>query len=51
MLFKRQSVLAAAWTDYGKTNPPSGEKEFLAGWMTARAAALKKADMPNGFDE
>jgi TRAP transporter TAXI family solute receptor len=51
MLFKRQSVLASAWTDYGKTNPPSDGKEFLAGWMKARAAALKKADMPNGFDE
>ncbi len=51
MLFKRQSVLAAAWTDYGKSNPPSDSKEFLAGWMTARAAALKKADMPNGFED
>jgi TRAP transporter TAXI family solute receptor len=51
MLFKRQSVLAAAWTGYGKSSPPSGDKEFLAGWMKARAAALKKADMPNGFDE
>src|SRR6185437_6806866 len=51
MLFKRQSVLAAAWTDYGKSNPPSDGKEYLAGWMTARSAALKKADMPNGFEE
>jgi TRAP transporter TAXI family solute receptor len=51
MLFKRQSVLAAAWTDYGKSNPPSDSKEFLAGWMTARAAALKKAEMPNGFED
>src|SRR5436190_11066474 len=50
-LFKRQAVLAAAWTDYGKSNPPSGEEEFLAGWMNARAAALKKANMPNGFEE
>jgi len=51
MLFKRQSVLAAAWADYGKSNPPSDGKAYLAGWMKARAAALKKADMPNGFED
>jgi TRAP transporter TAXI family solute receptor len=50
-LIKRQGVLAAAWADYGKSNPPSDDKAFLAGWMDARAAALKKADMPNGFEE
>ena len=50
-LFKRQAVLTAAWADYGKSNPPSDDKEFLAGWMTARAAALKKANLPNGFEE
>ena len=50
-LFKRQAVLAAAWTDYGKANPPSDDKEFLAGWMKARAAALAKAKMPNGFEQ
>jgi TRAP transporter TAXI family solute receptor len=50
-LFKRQSVLAAAWADYGKSNPPSDDKEFLAGWLKARAAALGKANMPNGFEE
>jgi TRAP transporter TAXI family solute receptor len=50
-LFKRQGVLAAAWADYGKASPPSDDKEFLAGWMKARAAALKKANMPNGFEE
>jgi TRAP transporter TAXI family solute receptor len=50
-LVKRQGVLAAAWTDYGKSGPPSDEKAFLDGWMKARAAALKKADMPNGFEE
>jgi len=50
-LFKRQAILAAAWADYGKSNPPSDEKEFLAGWMNARATALKKANMPNGFEE
>src|ERR1700716_365276 len=51
MLFKRQTVLASGSGHYGKTNPPSDDKEFLAGWMTARAAALKKASMPNGFEE
>ena len=51
MLFKRQTVLAAAWADYGKSSPPSDDKEFLAGWMKARAAALQKANMPNGFEE
>ena len=50
MLIKRQGILAAAWADYGKANPPSDDAAFLAGWMTARAAALKKADMPNGFE-
>jgi TRAP transporter TAXI family solute receptor len=50
-LFKRQDVLSGAWAEYGKSNPPSGEKEFLDGWMKARAAALQKANMPNGFEE
>ncbi len=49
-LFKRQEVLTAAWADYGKSNPPSDEKAFLDGWMKARAAALAKASMPNGFE-
>jgi TRAP transporter TAXI family solute receptor len=50
-LIKRQGVLAAAWADYGKSNPSADDKDFLAGWMKARAAALEKADMPNGFEE
>src|ERR1700712_3207820 len=50
-LVKRQGVLAAAWADYGKSGPPSDDKAFLDGWMKARAATLKKADMPNGFEE
>src|SRR3954467_12686846 len=50
-LFKRQAVLTAAWADYGKSGPPSDDKAFLDGWMKARAAALKEANMPNGFDE
>ncbi|HEV7878449.1 TAXI family TRAP transporter solute-binding subunit [Bradyrhizobium sp.] len=50
-LFKRQAVLTAAWADYGKSSPPSDDKAFLDGWMKARATALQKANMPNGFDE
>ena len=49
-LLKRQDVLAAAWTAYGKSSPPSDDKGFLDGWMKARAAALAKANMPNGFE-
>jgi hypothetical protein len=49
-LLKRQDVLKAAWTDYAKANASQGEKEFLDGWMKARAAALTKANMPNGFE-
>lgn len=50
-LLKRQEVLAAAWAEYGKGSPPSDDKAFLDGWMTARAAALAKANMPNGFEQ
>jgi TRAP transporter TAXI family solute receptor len=49
-LIKRQGVLAAAWADYTKSGPPSDEAAYLSGWMTARAAALAKANMPNGFE-
>jgi TRAP transporter TAXI family solute receptor len=49
-LIKRQGVLAAAWADYGKSSPPSDDAAFLSGWMAARAAALSKASMPNGFE-
>jgi TRAP transporter TAXI family solute receptor len=50
-LIKRQEVLASAWADYGKSNPPADEKAYLEGWMKVRAAALAKANMPNGFEE
>ena len=40
---------SAAWADFNKTNPPSDPKAFADGWMKARAAALAKASMPNGF--
>src|SRR3954462_1781231 len=49
-LLKRQEVLAAAWADYGKSNPLADDKGFLDGWMKARAAALATSGMPNGFD-
>jgi TRAP transporter TAXI family solute receptor len=49
-LYKRQEVLASAWADYNKSNPPSDDKAFLDGWVKARAAALAKANMPNGFE-
>src|SRR3954465_9619467 len=49
-LLKRQEVLAAAWAAYGKSSPPADDKAFLDGWMKARAAALTKANMPNGFE-
>jgi len=49
-LLKRQEVLAAAWAAYGKASPPSDDKAFLDGCMKARAAALTKANMPNGFE-
>jgi TRAP transporter TAXI family solute receptor len=50
-LLKRQQVLATAWADYGKSNPPADDKAFLDGWMKARAAALAKASMPDGFEQ
>lgn len=48
-LFKRQDALATAWADYTKANPPSDPKAFTDGWMKARATALSKAGMENGF--
>lgn len=50
-LIKRQGVLKAAWDGYAKANAPKSEGEFLDGWMKARADALAKAGMPNGFEE
>jgi TRAP transporter TAXI family solute receptor len=49
-LYKRQEVLASAWAEYNKGNPASDDKAFLDGWMKARATALAKANMPNGFE-
>src|SRR3979411_405953 len=47
-LLTRKEVLASAWAAYGKSSPPSDDKAFLDGWMKTRAAALAKANMPNG---
>lgn len=49
-LIKRQGVLAEAWAGYNKSNPPSEDDKFLAGWMKARKAALAKAKLPDAFD-
>jgi TRAP transporter TAXI family solute receptor len=49
-LYRRQEVLASAWAGYNKDSAPSDDKTFLDGWMKARAAALAKANMPNGFE-
>lgn len=44
-LIKRQGVLAAAWQDFMKSNPPEDREQFRAAWMKARAAALTKAGL------
>lgn len=49
-LIKRQGVLTAAWTAYNTANAPAEADKFLEGWMKARADALAKANMPNGFE-
>jgi len=48
-LLKRQDTLIGAWADYSKASPPSDPKEYEAGWMKARAAALTKAGMNPGY--
>lgn len=48
-LLKRQEVLAAAWKAY-TAKPEADPAKHLEGWLAARADALKKADMPNGFE-
>ena len=48
-LFKRQATLAIAWGDFMKNNPPSDPKALTDAWLKARAAALSKAGLENGF--
>ncbi|MEZ5815854.1 MAG: TAXI family TRAP transporter solute-binding subunit [Hyphomicrobiaceae bacterium] len=42
-LLKRQSVLAAAWANFLKSNPPGDKDALRKAWMSARGEALKKA--------
>lgn len=43
-LIKRQDILAAAWQVY-TAKAPADDGEFVKGWMTARADALRKASL------
>jgi TRAP transporter TAXI family solute receptor len=47
-LIKRQELLAATWKTYGDSKP--ADDKFLAGWMAARGAALKKAGLDVVFE-
>ncbi len=49
-LIKRQDTLAAAWNAFLKTNPPDDKAAFGKGWMAARAAALKAANLDVIFE-
>lgn len=49
-LVKRQDTLAAAWRTYLKSSPPDDADAFRKGWMSARAAALKKNGMEPIFE-
>ena len=49
-LIKRQDILAAAWSGFLKTNPPDDKVAFGKGWMAARAAALKAANLDVIFE-
>ena len=49
-LLRRQQVLADAWSAYLKTNPSDDKAAFGKGWLAARAAALRKANLPTIFD-
>jgi TRAP transporter TAXI family solute receptor len=48
-LIARQQVIGAAWKAF-TAKAPSDEKEFSAGWLKARAEALKKAGMDVVFE-
>ena len=47
-LLKRQDILASTWKSYNETKP--ADDKFLAGWMAARGAALKKASLDVVFE-
>ena len=49
-LIKRQGVLQSAWKAYVAEAKGAEKDAFKAGWMKARAAALKQAGMPVVFN-
>lgn len=49
-LLKRQETLGGAWAAYLKSNPPDDAEAFRKGWMSARAAALRKAGLDTIFE-
>jgi hypothetical protein len=49
-LIKRQEILAAAWNAYLKSSPPNNAEAFRNGWMGARFAALKAANLDVIFE-
>jgi hypothetical protein len=48
-LIARQQVMAAAWKAHG-ASAPADDKEFAAGWLKARAEALRKSGMDVIFE-
>jgi TRAP transporter TAXI family solute receptor len=48
-LVRRQGVLAEAWAQYLKTNPPEDKQQFQSGWMAARRSALVAAGLEPVF--
>lgn len=49
-LLKRQSVLAAAWTEFTKASPPEDKDAFYKAWMGKRKAALAAAGLDPIFE-
>jgi TRAP transporter TAXI family solute receptor len=49
-LVERQTVLAAAWDAFLKSNPPDDKAAFRTAWMAARKAALSKIALDIVFE-
>ncbi len=49
-LIKRQGVIQAAWKTYKASAKGAPKDAYKAGWLKARAAALKQANMPVVFN-
>jgi uncharacterized protein len=49
-LIRRQAALKDAWDRYRAGSPPADEAGFIAGWMRARAEALRAAQMQVIFE-